>query len=105
MVCCVVISGAARIRAERVSEAYGGTEPLPPMDAGFGMSLRDLFNSVRVLLTNPTFMFLNMAGASEGESLPFIPGYPRHRENRENGQKDSLSGKTQEISIFFPEVG
>ena len=25
------------------------------------------------------------------------PGYPRHRENRENDQKNSLSGKTQGI--------
>ena len=30
-------------------------------------------------------------------------GYPRHRENRENGQKKSLSGRTQ--GFFFPEVG
>ena len=25
----------------------------------------------------------------------FATGYPRHRENRENGKKKSLSGKTQ----------
>ena len=29
------------------------------------------------------------------------PGYPRHRENRENGQKHSLSGKTPGIWTFI----
>ena len=29
-----------------------------------------------------------------------VSGYPRHRENRENGQKNSLSGKTQGIWKF-----
>ena len=32
-------------------------------------------------------------------------GYPLHRENRENGQKKSLSGKTQGIWKFYQNVG
>ena len=32
-------------------------------------------------------------------------GYPRHRENRENGQKKSLSGKTQGIWKFCQNTG
>ena len=31
--------------------------------------------------------------------------YPRHRENRENGQENSLSGKTQGIWIFCQKTG
>ena len=31
--------------------------------------------------------------------------YPRHRENRENGQKNSLSGKTQGIGKFCQNTG
>ena len=34
-----------------------------------------------------------------------LAGYPRHRENRENGQKKSLSGKTQEIWKFCQNTG
>ena len=33
------------------------------------------------------------------------PGYPRHRENRENGQKHSLSGRTQGIWKFCQNTG
>ena len=32
-------------------------------------------------------------------------GYPLHRENRENSQKDSLSGKTQAIWKFCQNTG
>ena len=32
-------------------------------------------------------------------------GYPRHRENRENGNKKSLSEKTQGIRKFLPISG
>ena len=38
-------------------------------------------------------------------SLNNKTGYPRHRENRENGQKKSLSGKTQGIWKFCPNTG
>ena len=34
-----------------------------------------------------------------------IPRYPRHRENRENGQKKSLSGKTQGIWKYCQNTG
>ena len=38
-------------------------------------------------------------------SVDIETGYPRHRENRENGQKDSLSGKTQGILKFVKTQG
>ena len=34
-----------------------------------------------------------------------LTGYPRHRENRENGPKKSLSGKTQGIWKFCQNTG
>ena len=34
-----------------------------------------------------------------------ITGYPRHRENRENGQKKSLARKTQGIRKFCQKTG
>ena len=36
---------------------------------------------------------------------PTVAGYPRHRENRENGQKKFLSGKTQGIWKFCQTTG
>ena len=43
-----------------------------------------------------------------GRHLPLklvTTGYPRHRENRENGHKNSLSGKTQGIWKFCQNTG
>ena len=34
-----------------------------------------------------------------------MAGYPRHRENRENGRKNSLSGKTQGVWKFCQNTG
>ena len=34
-----------------------------------------------------------------------LSGYPRHRENRENGKRKSLSGKTQGIWKFCQNTG
>ena len=39
------------------------------------------------------------------QRLSPITGYPLHRENRENGQRNSLSGKTQGIWKFCQSTG
>ncbi|XP_074656773.1 solute carrier organic anion transporter family member 4A1-like [Tubulanus polymorphus] len=59
------LPGAAKVRAERESEAYGdGGEN---MSAGFQkQGVKSIAIAVKVLLNNPTFMCLNMAGAVEG---------------------------------------
>ena len=57
------LAGSTKLQAQRVSEAYRGESAVTR--PGFG-SVRDIPMSVKVLLTNPTFMFLNLAGASEG---------------------------------------
>ena len=41
----------------------------------------------------------------DAESGLVLAGYPRHRENRENDQNNSLSGKTQGIWIFCQNTG
>ena len=40
-----------------------------PESAERGLKLKKVLKSVKVLLTNPTFMFLNLAAACEGTSL------------------------------------
>ena len=54
-----------RLRADRVSEAHRGEQGVTVHTAGFG-SLKNLPKSLKVLLINPTFMLLNLAGAAEG---------------------------------------
>ena len=62
-----LFAGSAILRAERISEAYQGADN-SSSKPGIGGAIRDIPLSLKVLLTNPTFMFLNMAGASEGRS-------------------------------------
>lgn len=53
-------SGAAALRAERVSEAHGNSKT-----EAF-TKIRELPRALGSLIVNPTFFFLNLAGASEG---------------------------------------
>ena len=75
------LPGTAEIRANRVSEAYAGGKDSVGAGAGAGAGGEDekevkgfgaLWRSVKRLVTNPTFIFLNLAGASEGRSLFLI---------------------------------
>ena len=59
--------GALKWRAERVSEAHGGEKGVTPKKSGFG-SLKDFPKSLKLLLINPTFIFLNLGGATEGRN-------------------------------------
>lgn len=63
-------SGSSKLRKERVSEVYRGSdEGSSTMDtnSGFSLSLKEIPASLKTLFTNPTFMSLNMAGACEGK--------------------------------------
>ncbi|XP_014664497.1 PREDICTED: solute carrier organic anion transporter family member 4A1-like [Priapulus caudatus] len=55
---------ASRAQAERVKEHHG-SEDEEVARSGFGKSLRDLPLAFKNLLFNPTYMCLNMAGATE----------------------------------------
>ncbi|PNF24215.1 Solute carrier organic anion transporter family member 4A1 [Cryptotermes secundus] len=54
------LPGAAALRAERVSEAHGNSKT-----EAF-TKIRELPRALGSLIVNPTFFFLNLAGASEG---------------------------------------
>lgn len=71
--------GAAEIRASKVSEAHEGTAS---RSAAFG-ALHELPRAAAALLRNPTFLFLNLAGASEGLLLSgFAAFMPKLIENQ-----------------------
>jgi organic anion transporter 4A len=56
-----------RIRAEKVSEAHSKHQYSEAVvNKDFGQTAKDFPKSFRILLSNPTFMFLNLAGATEG---------------------------------------
>lgn len=58
-----LMPGAIELQEERESEAHG--EDGATTSAAF-TKIRQLPQALKALLVNPTFFFLNMAGASEG---------------------------------------
>jgi len=68
------LPGSARLRADRMSEVCA-VEPAPAQPK-FRASLRDIPKVIKVLITNPTFMFLNCAGASEGKICTIVDASP-----------------------------
>lgn len=66
-------SGSEDYRTERRSETYHrGTEEDSNLEKpGYKLGVKDILNCVRVLVTNPTFMLLNLAAACEGKNRVF----------------------------------
>ena len=60
----ILWTGTAVVRAEKVSEAHGGESK---EDISGGLGIKDILFTFKCLLTNPTFMFLNLAAAAEGD--------------------------------------
>ncbi|CAH1775346.1 unnamed protein product [Owenia fusiformis] len=57
---------AKEAKTERYSQAHqDGSEDVANRD-GFGKSIKDLPLSTKLILLNPTFMFINLAGCTEG---------------------------------------
>ncbi|XP_014662179.1 PREDICTED: solute carrier organic anion transporter family member 4A1-like [Priapulus caudatus] len=73
------LPGAAAARAERISEVHKKGDDDEVTRSGFGTSFRDIPIAFTNLLRNPTFMFLNLAGATEGMLVAgfatFMPKY------------------------------
>ncbi|XP_050346864.1 solute carrier organic anion transporter family member 4A1 [Nymphalis io] len=73
------LPGAAEIRASKISEAHEGAAT---KSAAFS-ALRELPKATAALFKNPTFMFLNLAGASEGMLISgFAAFLPKLIENQ-----------------------
>ncbi|CAH2049869.1 unnamed protein product, partial [Iphiclides podalirius] len=73
------LPGAAEIKASKVSEAHEGAAS---KSAAFG-ALRELPRAAAALMRNPTFVFLNLAGASEGMLISgFAAFLPKLIENQ-----------------------
>lgn len=58
------------MKAGKVSEMHQKLEDSEAARVDFGSSLSDLPASFKLLITNPTFIFLSLAGASEGKISP-----------------------------------
>ncbi|XP_068118988.1 solute carrier organic anion transporter family member 4A1 [Hyperolius riggenbachi] len=59
------LPGSQRYMVMRVSEAHQGKDGGHKPDPDFGKTIKDLPKSVLLLLRNPTFIFLCLAGATE----------------------------------------
>lgn len=74
-----IFPGAAEIRSSKVSEAHEGEAS---KSAAFS-ALHELPRAAAALLKNPTFLFLNLAGASEGMLISgFAAFLPKLIENQ-----------------------
>ena len=78
------LPGTEAFKAEKEKEVYSKAGPQSDTDAGRPLStvssdegkqnVNKILKSVKILVTNPTFMFLNLAAACEGN----YPAVPRH---------------------------
>ncbi|XP_019622912.1 PREDICTED: solute carrier organic anion transporter family member 4A1-like [Branchiostoma belcheri] len=90
------LPGTAEIREKKISQAdvRGGEKIAANPD--FGKSWRDFPSALKLLLCNPTFMFLCLAGATEsflvGGFSTFGPKYVENQYNRSPGSAAILSG-------------
>lgn len=76
------LPGFKAIKSERISEAYGYDSTASRGSVGFGRP-RDLPQAVKVLILNPTFVALSLAGATEGILLAgFATFMPKFLENQ-----------------------
>ncbi|XP_055850683.1 solute carrier organic anion transporter family member 4A1 [Episyrphus balteatus] len=75
------LPGSEEIKLERVSEAYNGKSS--EKDNQSFTKLRELPKALLSLLRNPTFFFLNLAGASEGLVIAGFSAFlPKEIENQ-----------------------
>ncbi|XP_064597041.1 solute carrier organic anion transporter family member 4A1-like [Liolophura sinensis] len=92
------LPGSEDYRTERRSETYHrGTEEDSTLEKpGYKLGIKDILNCVRVLVTNPTFMFLNLAAACEGILLSgfstFTPKFIESQFSLTSGQAAQFVG-------------
>ncbi|XP_019635190.1 PREDICTED: solute carrier organic anion transporter family member 4C1-like [Branchiostoma belcheri] len=76
------LPGIAKVRREKTSDVHANTES-KTLDSNFGKSIRDFPVAVRSLAKNPTFIFITLAGISEGLALNgFATFLPKFVENQ-----------------------
>ncbi|XP_064480881.1 solute carrier organic anion transporter family member 4A1-like [Ornithodoros turicata] len=61
-----ILPGSLRIQAQKKSEMHQKLEKSQAAQSGFGSKAKDLPASLAMLILNPTFAFLSLAGATEG---------------------------------------
>lgn len=61
-----VLPGSLRVQAQKKSEMHQKLKKSEAVRSGFGARAKDLPASFKMLILNPTFVFLSLAGATEG---------------------------------------
>lgn len=89
--CIVKSTGAAKIRAQRITQTHNDGGEQRTKLAGFGITMRDLPTATWILVKNPTFLFVTFACASDflivGGIVTFLPKFIQSQ----FGQSDSFS--------------
>ncbi|XP_058859972.1 solute carrier organic anion transporter family member 4A1-like isoform X1 [Acipenser ruthenus] len=79
------LPGSQRYVAMRVSEAYKIKDSSQETDPQFGKSIKDMPRSMLLLLKNPTFIFLCLAGATEANLVAGVSTFgPKFLESQFN---------------------
>lgn len=60
------LPGSLRLQMQKKSEMHQKLQKSEAVQSGFGARAKDLPASFKILITNPTFVFLSLAGATEG---------------------------------------
>lgn len=63
----VFYSDSAKLQIDKNIEVHSYANISKAMKKDFGAKIKDLPVSLKILFQNPTFMFLNLAGACEGK--------------------------------------
>ncbi|XP_077560009.1 solute carrier organic anion transporter family member 4A1-like [Haemaphysalis longicornis] len=60
------LPGSLKLQMQKKSEMHQKLQKSEAVQSGFGARAKDLPASFKILITNPTFVFLSLAGATEG---------------------------------------
>lgn len=60
------LPGSVKLQMQKKSEMHQKLQKSEAVQSGFGARAKDLPASFKILITNPTFVFLSLAGATEG---------------------------------------
>jgi hypothetical protein len=97
-------AAANKIRMKRKSETHQSERNDKASREGFGTKWKDMPEALKILLTNPVYMFLNMAGVFEGLVVSgvatFMPKLIQNQFSVSAGYAAILGGQYNYVVIF-----
>ena len=91
-------TGAKEVRKTRVSQAYtGNTDQTEVTNPNSSVSIRDLPKALKIIMTNPVFLLVSLAGIVEAGAISglsvFIPKFMQNQFGVTTSTGSILAGK------------